>query len=102
MAFAQGLPLRAKEPFSFEHLHREEKGMNHVVKTVVFMGKTVLFIVALLCAVWWMITIYLLMAYGPLESLTFGVGSILLSILVCKRNHSRHKYDRNKCDCDRR
>ena len=74
--------IGARGPFSFERLHREEKGMNHVVKTVVFMGKTVLFIFALICAAWLAITIHFSVAYGPLEAVTFALGSLALISLI--------------------
>ena len=76
--------LGAKEPFGLERfLLRKEEKMSPVVRTVKFILNVFIAIVALLCATWWAITIYLLVAYGPLESLTFALGSILLSVLIC-------------------
>ena len=75
--------------------------MSPVVKMAKFMFDASITIVVLLCVIWGMIAIRLFMVYGLFESLTFVLGSILLSILVCKRDHSHHKYDR-KYDCDHR
>ena len=76
--------LGVKEPFGLERfLLRKEEKMSPVVRTVKFILNVFIAIVALLCATWWAITIYLLVAYGPLESLTFALGSILLSVLIC-------------------
>ena len=76
--------LGTKEPFGLERfLLRKEEKMSPVVRTVKFILNVFIAIVALLCATWWAITIYLLVAYGPLESLTFALGSILLSVLIC-------------------
>jgi len=76
--------LGAKEPFGLERfLLRKEEKMSPAVRTVKFILNVFIAIVALLCATWWAITIYLLVAYGPLESLTFALGSILLSVLIC-------------------
>jgi len=74
--------LRAREPFSFEHLHREEKGMNHVVKAVVFMGKTVLFIIALLCAAWLATFIYIVKTYGIPEGAMFALASASIPSII--------------------
>ena len=65
------------------------------------MVRTFITIILLLFTAWCAITIHLLVVYGPLEGITSAMGGILLSILVCKRNHSHYKYDR-KCECDRR
>ena len=73
--------------------------MSPIAKMAKFMFDASITIVVLLCVIWGMIAIRLFMVYGLFESLTFVLGSILLSILVCKRDHSHHKYDR-KYDCD--
>ena len=71
-----------EEPFGLERLHREEKGMNHVVKTVVFMGKTFLLAIVLLCTAWCTVFVYCLVVYGLLESMVLAMGSIMLLAII--------------------
>ena len=52
------------------------------MRTVAFMGKACLLIVALVCAAWLVITIHLFVVHGLFESLTFALGSIYLLVLV--------------------
>ena len=83
MTFAQGLPLRAKEPFGLEHfLLRKEEKMSPVVRIAKFaLNGSILFIL-MMCTAWLAITIHLFVVYGLLESLTFALGSIYLFVLV--------------------
>ena len=85
MAFAQGLPLRAKEPFGLERVftERKKKKMHPVVRIVSFMVKSFIAIVVLLCATWCTVLIYLLAVYGTQEGITFAFVSASFFALIC-------------------
>ncbi len=88
MALAQGLPLRAKEPFSFERFTRRKK-MNPIVRVALFAGVSFLTIVVLLCVAWWCLVAFLAYYCGALESAAFALGSISLPVLIYGMKHHR-------------
>lgn len=74
--------------------------MDLINRAVVLMVRTFITITLLLCTAWCAITIHLLMVYGPLEGITFAMGSIMLLVIIygMKRSDDRRR-DRR---CDRR
>lgn len=64
--------------------------MSPIVRTAYFAGVSFLTVIMLLCAAWLAALICLLAVYGPLEGVTFVLGSIsLLSIIYGMKHHRR-------------
>ena len=74
--------------------------MSPIVRTIYFAGVSFLTIIVLLCTAWLATTVYLFVAYGLLESLTFTLGSASIIVIIYgMKRHDYHKYDHG---CDRR
>ena len=74
--------------------------MSPVVRIAKFALSGFILFILMMCAAWLAIIAYILVAYGPLESLAFALGSAsLIAIIYGMKRHGHHRYDHG---CDRR
>ena len=74
---------------SFVLEHQERKKMSPIAKMAKFVFDASITIVVLLCAAWLVITIHFFVTYGPLEAVTFALGSLALISLIYGMKHHR-------------
>ena len=56
--------------------------MSPIAKMAKFTFNVFIAIIVLLCAAWLVITIHFFVTYGPLEAVTFALGSLALISLI--------------------
>lgn len=56
--------------------------MSPIVRSAKLMFNGLVFIILIACATWLVITIHFFVAYGPLEAVTFALGSLALISLI--------------------